>query len=189
METLSEKDIEQFLAISSGYGDGSGSGSGYGSGSGLSSFNGQKVYVIDSVPTLIDCIHGSYARGRILNEDLTLTACFIAKVGDSFAHGSTLHEAEADARAKALKDMPEEERIMAFMRDHDVMVEYPARDLFDWHGILTGSCRMGRETFCRNHGIDVEKDSFTVGEFVRLTKDAYGGEVIRQLAARCLIDV
>ena len=85
--------------------------------------------------------------------------------------------------------MPEKERIMAFMRDHDVMVEYPARDLFDWHGILTGSCRMGRETFCRNHGIDVEKDSFTVAEFVRLTKDAYGGKVIRQLAARCLIDV
>ena len=139
--------------------------------------------------TIFESIHGSYARGRILNKDLTVTPCYIAKVGDYFAHGSTLHEAEADAHAKAMEAMPLEERIIAFMRDHDVMVEYPARDLFDWHGILTGSCRMGRETFCRNHGIDVEKDSFTVSEFIRLTKDAYGGEVMRQLAARCLIDV
>ena len=56
---------------------------------------------------------------------------------------------------------------------------------------------IGKRVIVRAHGAgvfygtlnEVDKDSFTVAEFVRLTKDAYGGEVIRQLAARCLIDV
>lgn len=40
---------------------------------------------------------------------------------------------------------------------------------------------MGREQFCRENNIDVEKDSFTVEEFVKLTANSYGGEIIRQL--------
>ena len=57
---------------------------------------------------------------------------------------------------------------------------YPNRDLFAFHHVLTGSCRMGREQFVSNHGISLDGNT-TVREFVRLTRDSYGGSVIRKL--------
>ena len=172
-----------------GYGSGSGSGSGYGygdgsgDGSGISEFNGQKVYQVDGVATLIDSVHGNYANGHILNGDFTLTPCFIARVEDSFAHGETLRKAIEDATNKAMEQMPIEKRIEKFRAQWpDADKKIPARDLYDWHHILTGSCAMGRNQFARDHGIDIEKDSFTVKEFIQLTKDSYGSDAIRKLA-------
>ena len=78
--------------------------------------------------------------------------------------------------------MPVEKRIARFMAEHpDREKKYDAQDLFDWHGVLTGSCMMGRQQFCKEHGINVKKDSFTVKEFINLTLTAYGGSVIEQL--------
>ena len=42
---------------------------------------------------------------------------------------------------------------------------------------------LGRMAFCLDKGIDLEKDTYSVVEFIRLTKDAYGGEMIRKLVA------
>lgn len=39
---------------------------------------------------------------------------------------------------------------------------------------------MGRESFCKDKGIDIDS-STTVREFVELTKNSYGGETIRKL--------
>ena len=197
METLDDK-IKRFLEISSGdgsgdgygsgdgsgsgYGYGDGSGSGYGYGSGLKTLNGHKVYMIDGVATLIYGVHGNMATGVIVQRDLTLKPCYIAKVGNCFAHGDTAHQAAQDANGKYLQDMPEEERIKAFIEAHPNKSEkYPASDLFEWHNTLTGSCRMGRENFCNERGIDIEEDSFTIKEFVELTKDSYGGDIIKQI--------
>lgn len=58
--------------------------------------------------------------------------------------------------------------------------EYPNRELFAYHHVLTGSCRMERESFCKDKGIYLDS-STTVREFVELTKDSYGGETIRKL--------
>lgn len=44
-----------------------------------------------------------------------------------------------------------------------------------------GSCDMGRRQFARGHGIDVEHAAMTLQEFLALTKDAYGGDVIRRV--------
>ena len=163
-----------------GYGSGSGSGDGYGHG--VNTFSGSKVYLIDGIPTLIDSIHGSYAKGYILNNDLTLTPCYIARCLNGFAHGKTLHIARKEAEKKGLQNMPPEERITLFIQRHpDKTRKYPAKDLFDWHGILTGSCTMGRQQFCREHNINVNADSFTVTEFVKLTENAYGSGVIKKL--------
>jgi hypothetical protein len=59
---------------------------------------------------------------------------------------------------------------------------FPARAqyFYDWHHRLTGSCDMGRRQFARDHGIDVDSDTMTLREFLALTKDAYGGSVIRK---------
>ena len=163
-----------------GYGDGSGSGSG--SGSGVKTFNGRSVYRVDGVETIFESIHGNYAKGFILNSNLTLTPCWIAKYEDYFAHGATLREAQADAHTKALKEMSTEERLAAFKEAHpDTEHRYPASDLFEWHGILTGSCNMGRRQFCRERDINIDKDAFTVREFIEMTKDSFGCDVIAQL--------
>ena len=184
MEAL-KSDIENFLAVTSGDGSGYGSGDGSGDGSGISSYNGQKVYYIDDLPTLIDHIYRNYAYGHIIQKDLTLTPCYVARVGNSFAHGSTLHEALQDARQKELESMPVERKIDLFLEQHpDRERKYPARDFYDWHHTLTGSCDMGRRSFCQDHGIDVDNDTFTVAEFIGLTEHDYGGNVIRQLKNR-----
>ena len=83
---------------------------------------------------------------------------------------------------KVFEDMPEEERIAEFWKFHKNGVKYPARDLYEWHHRLTGSCEMGRNTFAAEHGIDLNSDTFTVAEFVELCGKSYGGEIIQKLA-------
>ena len=83
---------------------------------------------------------------------------------------------------KAFEDMSEEDRIAEFWKCHENGVKYPARDLYDWHHRLTGSCEMGRNTFAAERGIDLNSDMFTVAEFVELCGKSYGGEIIRKLA-------
>ena len=177
--------IKEFLSISSGdgYGDGSGDGYGDGSGSGdgIAEYNGAAVYSIDGVQTLIASVRGNIARGHIVNSDLSLTPCYICKIENSFAHGSSLREARNAALEKIFDDKPESERIAAFVRDHTPGVEYPNADFFSWHHRLTGSCKMGREQFANDHGIDVEHGSMTPEAFIRLTQDAFGGGIIRKL--------
>ena len=163
-----------------------GYGSGSGDGSGVDEWEGQKVYMVDDVPTIIDAVHDNYAKGKILRRDLTTFPCYVAKVdGRYFAHGETLREAMADAMNKAFEDLPEGERIDKFVYeypDKDIVVKNA--DLFAWHNRLTGSCEMGRRAFAKEHDIDVESGSMTVEEFIKLTINSYGGETIEKLKER-----
>lgn len=196
MEMLETK-IKNFLNLSSGSGYGSGddsgsgsgddSGSGYGygygddSGDGVKEVNGDTVYIVDYVPTIIKSVRDNIAQGFILQRDLTLKPCYIVKEQNMFAHGDTLHDAFTALQEKLYDNSTEEERIEAFRKkfpEYDTL--YPNRDLFTYHHVLTGSCRMGRESFCKDKGIDLD-GSTTVREFVELTKDSYGGDVICKL--------
>ena len=168
-----------------GYGYGTGSGYGYGtgygasSGSGIKKYDGEDVHMIDGVQTIITAVHGNIAKGAILQGDLTLTPCFIAKVDDCFAHGETVRQAVTDARDKAFEGLPQEERITAFLDAIKPNTAYPVMTLYDWHHRLTGSCEAGRKAFAKDHGIDLSAD-MTREAFFELTKDAYGGSVIRE---------
>ena len=159
------------------YGNGYGNGNGYG----IASFDGRDVHLIDDVQTIITAVFGNVAKGYILENDLTLTPCFVAKSGNTFAHGNTLKEAIDALHEKLFDDMPEEDRIAEFFKTHSPGVKYPAKDLFVWHNRLTGSCEAGRMSFARSHDIDLENDAFTIEEFVSLCKDSYGGETIKKL--------
>jgi hypothetical protein len=146
--------------------------------------------MIDGVQTLIDSVHGNYAKGSIIQSDLTLTPCFIGKVGNYFAHGDTLHQAIADAEKKALENEPIEKRIERFrIKYGDPDEKIPARDLWTWHHVITGSCEAGRNAFAKDHGIDIDNDSFTVREFINLTCHSYGSDKIRQLAEAYYISI
>ena len=168
----------------SGYGSGSGDGDGSGSGSGIKRFSRKPVYRIDGVNTLIRSVRGNIAHGAIVKNDLTTTPCYIVKQDNVFAHGETLREAMEALREKLFEDMPEDERIDAFLRETDREKTYPTQYFYDWHHRLTGSCDMGRKQFARDHGVDLEHGMMTLMEFLELTKDAYGGDVIRKVIDR-----
>jgi len=164
----------------SGSGWGSGDGSGSGSGEGLAAVNGERVYIVDRIPTIFRAIRGNTARGAILRDDLTLAPCYVAKLGNYFAHGDTLKAAVAAVQEKYFDDLPVEDKINTLLEEIDVGKKYPASFWYDWHHKLTGSCKMGRDEFMRSHDIAMD-DKYTVREFIDITRDAYGSSVIAAL--------
>lgn len=164
-----------------GYSYGLGYGLGYGYGYGIKELNNDKVHLIDGIQTIIKSVHGNIAQGFILNSDLTLQPCYIVKERNHFAHGDTLHDAFTSLQEKLYDDSTEEERIEAFVKKFpNYDAHYSNRDLFAYHHVLTGSCRIGRESFCKDKDINLD-GSTTVREFVSLTKNSYGSETIRKL--------
>ena len=73
--------VERFLTVDYFYGDG------------VLNLDGRSVYMINGVPTIITVVSGDYAKGYILNDDLTVSPCYVVKEGRYFAHGSTLADA------------------------------------------------------------------------------------------------
>ena len=166
----------------SGSGDGDGDGDGYGSGDGVKEFNGRKVYKIDRLSTLIYTVRGNVAKGAVLRSDMTLKDCWIARRGNFFAHGDTLHEAVEAVEAKWRENRPLDERIAEFVKTHPELDEEYG-DLFDWHHVLTGSCEFGRRQWCDEHGYK-PTDSITLRTFFTETAGNYGGDVVRQVAQK-----
>lgn len=170
----------------SGYGDGygSGSGSGYGDGSGgVASVNDRTVYLVDDVPTIFTAVTGDLAKGFILNSDLTESPCYIAKGRGYFAHGKTLREAVDALHEKIFDDLEPDEKISALLSEIELGQKYKVSIWYDWHHRLTGSCEAGRKAWMRNHGVTMD-DEYTLEEFCDLTKNGYGGAIIKQLAER-----
>ena len=165
-----------------GSGDGSGYGSGPGSGCAIKNFCGERVFAIDDTPTIIRSAHGNLAKGFVLRGDFKLIPCYIAKHDNMFAHGETIQEAVVAVNKKVLKNMDSDKVIDKFFEHFkDLSKKYPARDFYEWHHYLTGSCEMGRRTFVQNGGYDIEHDRFTVHEFINITRHAYGKDVILRL--------
>lgn len=167
---------------------GSGTGSGSGSGDGDNYIrhkihNGNEVFYIDAVPTVILNIHGNYAKGYIINSDFTATDCFVAKGSGYFAHGTSLREAVDALQQKIMQNMSEEERIDAFCKTFDKNKSYKGSEFFDWHNRLTGSCLFGRKQFVADKNLSLDS-LYTVKEFIELTQNAYGGNIIKKLSCR-----
>ena len=190
---VTREEVTRFLSIQGsgdgygdgyGYGDGSGygDGDGYGYGDGyISTYERNIVDYIDGVPTIITRIHNNIAKGYVIKRDMALEACYVAKAGYSFAHGETLKDAIADAEAKEMERMPVEERIEKFIDKFGSLdSKHTGKEFYDWHHILTGSCRMGRDEFCKDNDIDLDK-KYTVRYFLSITKNAYGGSVINKI--------
>ena len=139
--------------------------------------------MVDNVQTIITNIKGNLAKGFILQSDLTLTPCFVVKGNGYFAHGETVEKARQALQEKIFENMDTEEAIDKFMDTFKKGKKYPAKDFYEWHHYLTGSCEMGRKSFMKDRQIDFE-DSFTVDEFIELCEEDYGGEIIKELKER-----
>ena len=172
--------IDLFLSKNLGYGDGNGygNGNGDGDGDGLLTINESKVYKIDGVNTIIDkLIRNNLAKGRILNSDLTTNPCFIAKVGNYFAHSDTVEEAFKEATEKFEDNLPIEDRIKLFVNQFKPGELYSIEEFSKAHNKMTGSCQMGRDSFIKG----IESKKYTPKEFIEKTKNSYGGETIKLL--------
>ena len=164
-----------------GSGNGNGDGDGDGDGSGVKEFEGHKLYDIDDMPTALISVHGNVAKGFLLEKNVVKKPCYVVKDGNRFAHGATLREAFTSLQEKLYDGSTEEERLDTFKAKFpEFDTPYPNRDLFAYHHVLTGSCRMGREQFVSSHGISLD-GATTVREFVRLTAGSYGGDIVRRL--------
>lgn len=185
--------INEFLKISSGsgygYGKGYGFGSGYGYGSGLSydnrfikKFKNHQVNLIDDIPTIITNIKLNVAKGFILNDDFTLEPTYVVKGRNMFAHGKNLREAREALSDKIIDKMNIEDKIEEFKKHFNKsgLKKYSGHEFFKWHNLLTGSCLQGRENFVKNNKLDLDK-AYSVQEFIELTKNAFGGKIIKRL--------
>jgi hypothetical protein len=165
-----------------GFSNGFGWGSGDGNGFGIEMFNNQQVRSIDNIPTIITNLKGNVAKGFILNSDFTLSPCFVVKHNSIFAHGETLHKARQALESKLFDEMEVEERIEMFLKEFEPNKKYKGSVFFDWHNKLTGSCEMGRKSFIRDNNLSLD-DEYTVDEFIAITENSYGSEIIKQLKA------
>ena len=139
------------------------------------------IYIVDNTPTIITSVRANVAQGFIVQSDLQTIPCYIVKENNKFAHGDTLRDAFMSLHEKLYDDSTEEERIEAFMKQFpEYDVKYDNMDLFVYHHVLTGSCRMGREAFMSNKGLSLDGKT-SVREFVELTKNSYGGDIIKKL--------
>lgn len=186
-----------FGSGSDGFGSGNGigcgrvCGSGYGYGAGylshfgesdLKSINGQKIYIIDQIETIITKVNNDIAKGFILKKDLNLEPCYIVRNDYHYSHGTSLREALSSLEEKTLLSLPINQRILNFKKEFtNYNKKVKAKTLYDWHFKLTGSCKMGRDEFLKTHNINLDKDKFTIYEFIELTKDSYNGKIIKQL--------
>ena len=164
-----------------GIGEGDGCGIGEGDGSGIKRFNGSDVHLIDNVQTIITHVFKNIAKGFILNSDLTLTDCYIAKGNNLFAHGETVEKAMEALQEKIFSNIDIDTAIEMFLDEFETDKKYPAKEFYVWHNRLTGSCEMGRKQFIKERGYNLETDSFTVSEFIEITKNSFGSEIIKQL--------
>lgn len=156
-------------------------GSGKGYGYGIKEINGKEIYMVDDIPTIFKSIRNNIAKGFIVKSDLQFEPCYIVKENNQFAHGDTLKDAFMSLQEKLYDYSTEEERIEAFKKQFpEYDVKYDNKDLFVYHHVLTGSCRMGREAFMSNKGLSLDGNT-SVREFVKLTQDAYGGDIIKKL--------
>ena len=150
--------------------------------SGVVSVDGNKIYIIDEIPTAIDNIKGNIAVGKILQVDLSWKSCYIARVGNSFAHGETSHDAFNDATAKDLVNMPFAVKMKRFKERFPSLDDTAqVSEFYNWHNTLTGSCKMGRKHWLNEHGYNMDTDISTVKNFLEQTKNDYGSNVITKV--------
>jgi len=93
---------------------------------------------------------------------------FCAQNGDTFAHAKTLKMSLFDLRFKLSdRDMSDYENLST---DDKLSLE----DAITCYRAITGACSGGVEDFLERESIN--KNEFTIGEIIELTKDAYAGD-------------
>lgn len=143
----------------------------------LRKYNNRDVIYVDGLATVVESVHKNIIKGFILGDDFSEEKTFVAQNNGYTAHGKTIKDALKAAEDKFFNSLGFESKKQKFLKNFsEKNKKYPAKDFFDWHFYLTGSCLQGRLSFVKEKNIDIEKDSFTVEEFFELTKGVFGWE-------------
>jgi len=165
-----------------GNGDGNGYGDGYGDEIKIQSYKNDPVHYIDGIPCVFQSIKEEYALVEVI--DMTsfgTKKMYVAKRYGLFAHGDTLKEAVEQVEEKWIASKTVEEKIEQFKTKFKKGMFYSASLFYDWHSLLTGSCKSGKDMWVNQNRIDLNAQ-MTVEQFIELTKNAYGGDVIKRLS-------
>lgn len=118
-------------------------------GSSIASYNGKKTYFINGYVVRIVHVHGPWAMGEIINNDLTTQTCYLAKVNNNFVVAGSLREVLEEMRNRIsssiniYKDMAQ-----AFLLAHpEYEKEYDWDEMVAWHSLEPTSCIDGRRRF------------------------------------------
>lgn len=190
--------IEEFLKIDvvgSGYGDGSGLNSilcenehlnEYRKGfldkqiATLKKFKGNEVYYIDNIPCYFLAIKRNTAKVQVIKNDFTTELQYISKQGSLFAHGKTKDESLQSVLDKHFASLSFSEKKSEFVLKFKKNETYKAQIFFDWHHILTGSCKYGRLDFIQSRGIKLDSE-MSVIDFLTITQSEYNGNIIKEI--------
>ena len=177
------------FGFGNGYGDGDDYGNGYGTGFGygdgnsyvLKKINERKVFHVDGLPCQPVEVHNIWAKVKLINTgDYTLTECFLAKYHGAIAHGESVKNALRDAQKKYFSSLDFEALKEKLLEEFIEKGSLTVAELSMWHGLLTGSCTFGRRQFQKENALE-DSDKLTLKQFVKLTRNAYGGEKIKGL--------
>lgn len=157
----------------------------YTNGRGIKSFNGQTVYYINNQPVIIHSLHQEqYARVSIINNDLTLSESYLARIEDIIDTGSNLHDAYKEVYLKSVKEKDEDERIQTFIELYpDPESEILGLDFMKWHNVLTDACKSGQLRFIESQNLDVNK-KYSIKFLVKLTRRAYNPAVMQKIITK-----
>lgn len=136
--------------------------------------------------------NGDYVPGRYLYADGILThvkrtkqigkyTYYVGKIkgynviydGVNYAHCKDFVSGVSDLTFKAAKDRGAEQ-YKGLTKDSVVSFE----DGRVMYRVITGACEAGTQQFI--DGMGEIKDSYTIGEIIEMTKNAYGGEIFRK---------
>ena len=167
--------------LDSGESLGLGSGSGEGEGYTLMILYGRIVHYIDGIPCLPVSAHGDTMAVDVIDEqDWTLSRAYVARWQGEAAHGETVRKAVEAARNKYFARMGPGEKKRQLLDLFAEKGRLTVKELYAWHGRITGSCEFGRSRFQEEHGFK-DDDTLSLEEFVELTRNAYGGDLIASL--------
>lgn len=146
-------------------------------------FHGHPIHRIENRPVYIDSVHGRCASGGIVYRGNPRRAVpiKIVYVSGAYGFGTTVRDAWLDARDRAWRRMPLEERIVK------VKEKYPRLEsratwgeLCAVHTMITGSCERGKVKWLLERGYNL-RDKVTMGRFLRETEGDYGNGNIKKL--------
>ena len=192
MESIIEEQFRKWIkSYGSGYGSGDGSVDGSGSGSGDGSGDGSNIIIkmlhknfvfeIDGMAFIPLKVKENFTAGiSVSKKDFSETKCFLGKFENYIAHGSSIKEAILSAQEKYFSSFDFEQKKEQLLKLFEEKGKLSVKELYFWHGALTGSCRFGRSEFQKEHNLK-DDDLLSLSEFIKLTENSFGGEKIKLL--------
>ena len=139
------------------------------------------VFNVDSMAFIPKKVKYNYVAGiSISKNDFSETKCFLGKFENCVAHGETIKEALLSAQEKYFLSIDFEQKKEQLLKLFKEKKKLSVKELYIWHGLLTGSCRFGRSEFQKEHNLK-DDDLLSLDEFIQLTENSFGGDKIRLL--------